>query len=84
MELVLKKGSKVVGRLNYSLVNDKLISVNSTFVDNDYRGQGIADELMRDLIEIMKKNNYNCVPVCSYAVNWFDKNKEYQYLLYKK
>lgn len=81
MEVLYKIDEVIVGSLTYSFISDRLISIDSTFVDSNYRSRGIADKLMHNLVEIMETNNYKCIPVCSYAVNWFNKNSNYQYLL---
>lgn len=62
-------------------IEDNILYVDHTFVDSSLRGKGIASKLVMRAIEFVKENDYKIVPICSYVVDWFNKNQEYQNLL---
>lgn len=67
--------------IKYSFEDDNTLSIDSTFVDPEFRGQGVAEQLTDKVVELAKENNYKIVPVCSYAVKYFEKNEEHKELL---
>lgn len=83
----LKKGNKfylkcdelLVGYIEF-LEKDNIISINKVFVYESFRGQGIANNLMGQIVNVAKNENKKIKPICSFAVNWFENNKEFCYL----
>lgn len=73
----------LVGEIGFSYIDESIISIDHTYVNESYRGQGIASKLMVKAIEYAKENNLKIKPVCSYAVSFFQKNFEYQDMLIK-
>ncbi len=64
--------NKVIGKLIY--IDNDNISIVSVFVEQEYRGQGIAQELMEKIIKIAKENNKQIIPICSYAKKYMEKH----------
>lgn len=56
-------------------------NVMHTVVDSSLRGQGIAGKLMKALVAKMGKENRKLMLTCSYAVDWFNKNRDYENVL---
>jgi len=48
--------------------------IDHTFVDNSLRGQGIAGELVRQAVQIIKEQGGKATATCSYAKHWLEKN----------
>lgn len=61
---------KAIAVVSFEISGDELIILH-TFVDESYRGQGLAKKLMEKCDEIAKKNKLRIKPVCSYAVKYF-------------
>jgi predicted GNAT family acetyltransferase len=62
-------------------INDgKTWSIDHTYVNPDLRGQGIAGQLLEQVVEMAKAEGKTLKPVCSYARTAFFKNPEYQKL----
>lgn len=57
--------------------------IKRTFVDDSLQGQGIADQLLQEVVRQLMEENKRGLATCSYAVKWFDKHQEYRYLLKK-
>jgi predicted GNAT family acetyltransferase len=74
---------KVIAEVTYPDVNEQLVNINHTFVDDTLRGQGIAGMLMEAAAAQLKKENKRAVLTCSYAVKWFEKNEQYKELIKK-
>ncbi len=60
-----------------------IVSIDHTFVDDSLRGQGVAGKLMETAATSLRATRRRAVPVCSYAVHWFEKHEEYADILYK-
>lgn len=87
METIIKEDKieliqedKVVGKIEFVKDNNEL-TITHTIVNPLFRGQGIAKILMEKVIELSKEKGLKIIPVCSYAVSYFEKNKEYKELL---
>ncbi len=57
------------------------LTITHTFVDDTLRGRGIAQKLTETVIKQAEKKGKKIRPVCSYAVRWFARHPEYDYIL---
>lgn len=56
---------------------DGIRSIEHTAVNDEYRGRGIAAELIRLCVEDAREKGLFIEPVCSYAVMQFEKHPEW-------
>lgn len=77
------ENGKLLAELTYRDIDDTTVNINRTFVDSSLQGQGIAGKLMQAAVDELVKNGKRAVPSCSYAIKWFEKNKEHQNVLAK-
>ncbi|MBO0476568.1 N-acetyltransferase [Vagococcus sp. DIV0080] len=77
----LEEEGKIVAEINWVFLEEKVIDVNRTFVDESQRGKGLAEKLVLAVIEIAKKEELKIVPSCSYVENYFNKHEELSSLL---
>ncbi|WP_079504619.1 GNAT family N-acetyltransferase [Mesobacillus jeotgali] len=70
-----------VGEVTFTRDGDEVLVVNHTGVDPDYRGQGIAEELVRHVAEKAKNEGLKIDPVCSYAKKELERKPKYSELL---
>lgn len=68
-------GEKFAGECCFE-VRGKIWTLNHTFVDPSYGGQGIAKKLLDCVVENARKKGAKINPVCSYVVHEFEKNPE--------
>lgn len=54
---------------------DGVYVINHTYVDDSYRGQGIASELVRRAVEEIERRGSKCKATCSYAALWLARNR---------
>ena len=74
---------KVISEITFPKEDDNVVNINYVFVDESIRGQGIADKLMKEAVEQIKKSNKKVIASCPFAKSWFQKNQESQNLLVK-
>ncbi|WNF23333.1 GNAT family N-acetyltransferase [Mesobacillus jeotgali] len=72
-----------VGEVTYTRDGDEVLIINHTGVDPANRGQGVAEELVRQVVEKAKKEGLKVEPVCSFAQREFERKSEYQEVLKK-
>ncbi len=72
---------KIIAEVDFPSDKAGEVTITHTFVDDSLRGQGVAGELMKAVCEYAQGNNIKVVPLCSYAVKWFEKNTAYAHLL---
>ena len=54
---------------------DGLYVINHTYVEDRYRGQGIASELVRRAVEEIESRGGKFKATCSYAMLWLARNR---------
>ncbi len=54
---------------------DGAFVITHTYVDDRYRGQGIASELVRRAVEEIESRGGHVEATCSYAVLWLARNR---------
>ncbi|MBQ6741730.1 MAG: N-acetyltransferase [Bacteroidales bacterium] len=54
---------------------DGTFVINHTYVDDRYRGQGIASELVRRAVEEIERRGGRVEATCSYALLWLARNR---------
>ncbi len=79
-KIELIQEDKVVGKIEF-IIDGNELTITHTIVNPLFRGQGIAKILMEKVIEMAKEKGLKIIPVCSYAVSYFEKNPEYKELL---
>ncbi|MBW7455563.1 GNAT family N-acetyltransferase [Paenibacillus sepulcri] len=52
--------------------------IDHTYVSEALRGQKIAEDLVKRVVEHARENHKMIVPACSYALAQFKRRKEYQ------
>lgn len=79
------EAGKEMGQMIYSLAKEgKMITIDSTMVDPEFRGQKIGDYLIQALIADARENKAEIWPVCPFAVAYFKKHPgEYDDVLSK-
>ncbi len=65
----------------YDMLDEKTMDIYRTFVDPGLRGKGIAELLMKTVIDIARGKGLRIKPSCSYAVSFFRKNPDLKELL---
>ena len=75
----LKDGHEA--ELTYARREGNVLVADHTYVPHEFRGQGIADQLVGALIENARREGTKIVPLCSYVAAQFRRNPEWADLL---
>lgn len=61
---------------------DRLV-IDHTYVSDGLRGQGIAGQLVEEVVLYAREKGKKILPLCPYAKNKIEQNEEYQDVLSK-
>jgi hypothetical protein len=67
-----------IAEVTFPQVSENKVNINRTYVDNSLRGRGVADKLMSEVMDDLKKSNKKAVVTCSYAAGWLKTHPEYK------
>lgn len=74
---VLTEAGHRVGVLTYEHGAARVVTADHTWVDDDHRGGGLANELVLALVTWAKAGGFTIVPACSYVARWLDLHAEH-------
>lgn len=72
-----------IASVDFPKVGDHTFNIHSVEVVPEYRGQGIAEELMEKVYAFLKENKRNALVTCDFAKEWFKNHPEYKDILQK-
>lgn len=75
---VIKESGEMVAEITFVPVANDTLVVDHTYVSPELRGQKLAEELVRRVVEHARQEKKKIVPSCSYAHAQFKRHKEYQ------
>ncbi len=75
VQYVMPDGT-VLAEVTFPTVDDGVVDINHTFVDESLRGQGIAGKLLEQTAQELEETGRKARLSCSYAVHWFEKHPE--------
>lgn len=78
------EGDVLLAYVDFPLKEDNVHIISKTFVDESLRGQGVASKLLSLLLEKAKREGFLLIPVCSYAVSYFENHPETASFLAKR
>lgn len=65
------------GFATYEVGNLGVIVVPHTEVDDKFQGRGVASDLVRGVLDDIRKEGYQVQPDCPYVQSWIGKHPEY-------
>jgi len=77
-----EKGNQIA-EIIYSLAGEKIIIIDHTEVNDDYRGSLLGYKLFLEVVELAKNTGKKIIPLCPYAKSVFDKTDEFDEVLFK-
>lgn len=89
----IKKGNKMFyigeneennkAKIDFVIDEKDNIVIEHTIISDEFKGQGIGKLLVDKVVEFARAENKKVIPVCTYAKAQFEKNKDYEDVLYK-
>ena len=59
------------------IADDTAYAIDHTFVDPSLRGQGIAGQLVKAVVDLARSEGKQIQPLCTFAVHEFETKPEY-------
>ena len=60
-----------------SIADETAYAIDHTFVDPSLRGQGIASQLVKQVVDLARTEGKTIQPLCTFAVHEFETKPEY-------
>ena len=73
--------NKRAGIMTYQKPSPEYIIIDHTIVEPEFKGKGVAKQLLYKVVGMARENNLKIVPECSYAVAMFKKLTDLQDVL---
>ena len=70
-------GAPDVAEITFSLIGEHLAAIDHTYVDINFRRQGIGEHLVRLVVDKMRAAGRKIIPRCSYALREFERVADY-------
>ncbi|KMY44464.1 hypothetical protein AC622_09570 [Bacillus sp. FJAT-27916] len=80
--MVDSDGNKV-GEITFVPDGEERIIIDHTFVSPEHRGQGLANKLVKEVVQYARSNEKKIIPACSFAQVEFQRVKDYSDVLAK-
>lgn len=80
--IFLMDDKKEIGNVLLGKQGEDVFRILRVYVDESYRGQGLAGKLVLKTVEYARENHFKLVPVCSFAVSEFARKSEYSDVLF--
>ena len=68
--------NELLAEATYMSVGNGTVDVNYTYVSPALRGQGIAGQLIKAVVEHLRKEGLKAVASCSYADAWLHRHRD--------
>ncbi|GGG13385.1 GNAT family N-acetyltransferase [Paenibacillus abyssi] len=68
---------QVIGEITYVILDEHTLKIDHTYVDPALRGQKIAEDLVKRVVDYAREAGKKIVPACTYADAQFRRRKEY-------
>lgn len=72
----INEKKELLAEATFVFTRDKVVNINHTYVNPVLRGQGIAGEMLKVVVEYLRANGLKATATCSYANSWLIKHKE--------
>ena len=70
------------GEITYYPSDDNTLTVDHTFVSDEYRGHNYAAKLVKAVVQQAREEGKKIIPVCPYVKKELDRREEYKDMQY--
>ena len=70
----LQDGDNSAGEMKYTWAGPTMFIIDSTHVDDAYRGQNVGRTLLDAVVAFAREKNLKVIPLCPFAKAQFDKD----------
>ena len=82
-EFVIEENGNRAAEMTYTNAGKKKIIIEHTFVESQFRGEGIAKDLVATGVKFARENNLKVIPLCPFAKATINRTPEFQDVLAK-
>ncbi|WP_071131108.1 GNAT family N-acetyltransferase [Enterococcus timonensis] len=75
---VKNEAGEEIGEITWSNAGEDVMIVDHTYVNPDYRGNKIAQQLVFQAAEVARRDDKKIIPLCPFAKKEFETKPEYQ------
>lgn len=76
-QFYIQKDGKLAAEMTYSVTSETLHIIDHTYVDDKYRGQGLAEELMSTVVDYARQHQIKLLGLCPFAKRQLETKSEY-------
>ncbi|WP_294614401.1 GNAT family N-acetyltransferase [uncultured Gilliamella sp.] len=62
-----------IAEMTFTRIGENKATIDHTYIAPTYRGQGIADELLKLVVKALQQEKREIIPLCSFALKKLDK-----------
>ncbi|MDD2447928.1 MAG: GNAT family N-acetyltransferase [Tissierellia bacterium] len=62
---------------------DNIIIIDHTYVSDELGGQGVGKKLLKEVVDLARKEDKKIIPLCPYAKAQMERNEEYMDIIHK-
>jgi uncharacterized protein len=73
----LMRDGAEVGFAEYDRIGEHSILIKHTEIAPEFEGQGLGSQLVRGLLEDVRRQGKTVIPICSYALGFIRKHRDY-------
>ena len=72
-----QEGEADIAEMTFFRTGEHLATIDHTYVNNAYRGQGIAQKLLELAVQKLRAENRKIIPQCDFVAREFERNPAY-------
>ncbi|GGF94488.1 GNAT family N-acetyltransferase [Paenibacillus aceti] len=76
-QFFIQNNGDVIAEMTYSVSSETLYIIDHTYVDDNYRGQGLAEDLMSTVVDYARQHEIKLFGLCPFAKRQLDTRSEY-------
>ncbi len=73
-QFLLRDGEHTAGTMSYTWAGTSMLIIDSTSVEDAYRGQHVGRNLLGALVAFVREKNVKVIPLCPFAKAAFDQD----------
>ncbi|GAA0379258.1 GNAT family N-acetyltransferase [Paenibacillus motobuensis] len=76
-QFYIEDHGEIIAEMTYSVSSETLYIIDHTYVDDKYRGQGLAEDLMSNVADYARRHQIKLFGLCPFAKRQLETKSEY-------
>jgi uncharacterized protein len=73
---IARENEKRAGAMTYSIAGEKLIIIDHTEVEPEYKGKSVGKEMLYKIVDMARGKNIKIIPLCPFAAAMFKREDD--------